>query len=141
MEMMKRMLACLVTALFLVGLVGIAQAAERDNSIDFCLEGAAYKRDFKERQIVHTELRPVQEGSLYIEGMGTSSRDKEIKTIVPIAANNPGDFFSEGFSDVELELMKIIKIHDEITPAAGNKSLFMELMEPTLNVLNIIELK
>lgn len=124
MEMMKRMLACLASSLFLVGLVGIAQAAGRDNGIGFCTEGAAYKRDYKERQIVHTELRPVQGGSLYIEGMGASSHNKRIKTIVPIAYK-PSDFFSEGFSYTELEYMKIIKMHDEIAPAAGNKSLFM----------------
>ena len=132
--MMKRMLACLATSLFLVGLVGIAQAAGRD----FCTEGPDYRRDYKERQIVQTKLRCTQGRSLYIEGMGTGSCAKGIKTIVPIASN-PSDFYSEGFSHTELEYMKIIKIHDEIAPAAGNKLQFMKSTQ--LNALIFLELE
>ena len=119
MEMMKRMIACVATGLFLVGVAGIAQAAGRSSGIDFCTEGPGYERDFKEKQIVHTKLRRVdQEGNLYIEGMGTYTLNKGIKTIVPIA-DKSFDFCTEGFSDVQLKNMKIIKMHSEIVPAAG----------------------
>lgn len=137
-KMMKKMLGTLATVLFLIGLVGIAQAAGHDNGIDFCLEGPAYIHDGKVMKIVQTKLRPVQEGSLYIEGMGTSNRDNEIKTIIPIADNRL-DFSTEGFSGVELELMDILKIHDEFAPAAGNISILSELMAPRFDALTFFE--
>ena len=112
--MMKKILAYIVTGLFLVGLTGIAQAAEYNDREDCCTEGPPYNRDFKQGPIIPTKV--VDEGLLYIEGMGFAPRPKGPKTVVPKISYGR-DWCCEGVTDEESE-MHIKKMNKRV-PAAG----------------------
>lgn len=116
--MIKRTIAFITAGLFLVGVIGIAQAAGYNAREDCSTEGPPYNRDFKQGPIVPTKV-VLDQGSRYIEGMGFASHAKEQKTIVSTDSDRY-DFCSEGFSDKELEHIFHIKKINKIVPAAGN---------------------
>ena len=116
--MMKKMLAYLGTGLFLVGVAGVAgvaQAAGCLNGGDFFIEGPTYNRDCKQSPIIPTKV--VDEGHLYIEGMGFAPRPKGPKTVVQ-KISYERDWCCEGVTDEESEMH--IKKMNIIVPAAGN---------------------
>lgn len=114
--MMKKIFAYMVTGLFLAGLTGIAQAAGLNDRGDcWCLEGNPYNTDSQQSPIVQTIV--VDEGHLYIEGMGFAPRPEGPKTVVP-KVSYTRDWCCEGVTDEKSE-MHIEKIN-LIVPAAGN---------------------
>ena len=115
--MMKKILAYIVTGLFLIGLTGIAQSAgySYNDREDCCTEGPSYNRDFRQGPNIPTKV--VDEGHLYIEGMGFAPRPVGPKTVVPKISYSR-DWCCEGVTDKESE-MHIQKIN-LIVPAAGN---------------------
>ena len=113
--MMKKILAYIVTGLFLVCLAGTVQAAGYNDREDCCTEGFPYNRDFKQGPIIPTKV--VDEGHLYIEGMGFAPRPKGPKTIVPKISYSR-DWCCEDMSKAEADMH--FKKVNEIEPAAGN---------------------
>ena len=112
---MNRILGYTMTVLFLIGIIGTAQAAGYNEREDCCTEGPPYNRDFKQGAIVPTIV--VDEGHPYIEGMGFAPRSKGVKTVVPVVSGKR-DWCCEDMSKAE-EDMHFNKANKMI-PAAGN---------------------
>lgn len=101
---MKKIFACVITGLFLVGVAGLAQADEIDGP-------TVNKRHVRPTIVV------LDQGPLYIEGMGFTPRPEGVKTVVPkVAASR--DWCCEDMSKAEEEMH--FKKANEIEPAAGS---------------------
>lgn len=87
---MKRILACLITGLFMVGVTGMAQAAG-----EFQAEGLAKKYDSASKPIPTQVV--LDQGSRYIEGMGFPSHAKAMKVVV-VKVPNQRDWCCEGLN-------------------------------------------
>ena len=114
---MKRMLTYMATGLLLLGVTGISQAEGYyyNDREDCCTEGPPYNRDFKQGLIIPTIV--VDEGHLYIEGMGFAPRPEGPKTVVPKISYSR-DWCCEDMSKEEADMH--FKKVNKIEPAAGN---------------------
>lgn len=112
---MKKIFAYIVTGLLLIGSTVIAEAANYNTREDCCTEGPPYNREFQGPAI--STIVVLDQGSLYIEGMGFAPRPKGPKTIVPKVAKER-DWCCEDMSKVE-EDMHFKKVNI-IEPAAGH---------------------
>ena len=114
--MILRMIVYMATGVFIVSIIGIAQAAGLNNPGDcWCLEGPSATHDSKQSPVI---TKVVDEGPLYIEGMGFAPRDQEPRTIVPKISDRC-DWCSEGYTKEELEYIRHIIEVNKAVPAAG----------------------
>ena len=115
--MKRKMLAYVMTGLLLIGVTGVAQA-ECNNGEDFFTEGPPYECDTKQSPVVHTKIECTDHESFFTEGMRISPCTKGPKTIVTTGLKS-ADYYTEGYSDEELEYMLNIKTLENIETAAG----------------------
>jgi hypothetical protein len=112
---MKKILTCIITGLFMVGAIGVTQAAGYNAREDCCTEGPPYNRDFKQGSDISTIV--LDKGHPYIEGMGFAPRPKGVRTVVP-AVSDSRDWCCEDMSKTEEEMH--FEKANKIEPAAGN---------------------
>ena len=112
---MKKMLACIATGLLLVGLAGVTQAAGYNAREDCCTEGPPYNRSMEGPAI--PTIVVLDQGPLYVEGMGFEPRPQGPKTVVPKVAKER-DWCCEDMSQTEEEMH--FRKANQMEPAAGN---------------------
>ena len=111
---MKKMLVYIVTGLFLTGAIGVTQAASYNAREDCCTEGPPYNREFQGPAI--PTIVVLDQGPLYVEGMGFEPRPKGPQTVVPKVAKER-DWCCEDMSKAEEE--RHFNNVNQIEPAAG----------------------
>ena len=111
---MKKTLACIVTGLLFTLVTGIAQGEESYTLEDNYIEGQSHNLDLKQSHVVPTKV--VDQGHLYLEGMGFDPPANVQKTILPQVSDRC-DWCGEGYTEEEIE--RIIQQVNEIKPAAG----------------------
>jgi len=116
--MTKKILTYTALGLFLVGLIGTVQAGGYNAREDCYTEGPPYNLDLKKGPAGPTRVT-LDDGPLYIEGMGFAPRDQGPETIIPNVSDQR-DWCLEGYTDDEFRRMMLIKEINKIEPAAGN---------------------